>query len=221
MKNSKAFTLVELLAAVVILGIMTAFSVPSIMKVITKNRDRTYIQDAKKMVTLAESRIRSGNVRSLSRPNCVGENCFGGCMLIPLNNLNSGEFKKAPNGGKYDGIESFILIRRTDTTGMPKYKYYVYLVEKYGSNYRGIDLQEISDDADVNSSIEIVNFNAANKFEIFTVYNKAIRDKDDPNVAIEFKNKLDSLNERLHNTLSEVGNECLEPNYVVMKWDNK
>ncbi len=81
MKNSKGFTLVELLAAVVILGILTAFSLPSVIRVITNNRNKTYIQDAKKMVTLAESRIRSGNVVKLAK---------GDCMIITINGLKSG-----------------------------------------------------------------------------------------------------------------------------------
>lgn len=165
MKNSKGFTLVELLAAVVILGIMTAFSVPSIMKVITKNRDRTYIQDAKKMVTLAESRIRSGNVAKPAVDNC---------MIITMRGLQSGEFKKAPNGGEYNKDESFVFVKRTsnNTENMPQYEYYVYLVEKYGDNrYRGINLQKISNDANINktssdgSDIDIENFSKAYVFD--------------------------------------------------------
>lgn len=167
MKNSKGFTLVELLAAVVILGILTAFSVPSIMKVITNNRDKTYREDAKKMVTLAESRIRSGNVVKLAKEEC---------MIITMNGLKSGEFKKAPNGGEYDKNESFVLIRRdkiNTSSSMPQYAYYVYLVEKYGNNrYRGVDFQQISNDANISKNtdntyeIDIKNFNQAEKFSI-------------------------------------------------------
>lgn len=163
MKNSKGFTLVELLAAVVILGILTAFAVPSIMKVITNNRDKTYREDAKKMVTLAESRIRSGKIMNPIK---------GQCLLVTINGLESGEFKKAPNGGEYDKDESFVLVKRNEENndkGMPQYTYYVYLVEKYGDNYRGIDFQEIKNDADISKSsdggIEIQNFTRSNKFE--------------------------------------------------------
>lgn len=162
MKNSKGFTLVELLAAVVILGILTAFAVPSIMKVITNNRDKTYREDAKKMVTLAESRIRSGKIVNPLK---------GRCLLVTINGLESGEFKKAPNGGEYDKDESFVLVKRNEENndkGMPQYSYYVYLVEKYGDNYRGIDFQEIKNDADISKSsdggIEIQNFTRSNKF---------------------------------------------------------
>ena len=159
MKNSKGFTLVELLAAVVILGILTAFSLPSVIRVITNNRNKTYIQDAKKMVTLAESRIRSGNVVKLAK---------GDCMIITINGLKSGEFKKAPNGGEYDKNESFVLVKRTSNNtseNMPTYEYYVYLVEKYGNNsYRGIDLQKIDNDADINNEINITDFSKTSKF---------------------------------------------------------
>ncbi len=165
MKSIKGFTLVELLAAVVILGILTAFSLPSVMRVITNNRNKTYIQDAKKMVTLAESRIRSGSVVKLAT---------GECMIITMNGLKSGEFKKAPNGGEYNKDESFVLVKRDSSNtsaGMPQYEYYVYLVEKYGNNrYRGIDLQKINNDANINKKddntyeVNIQDFSRASKF---------------------------------------------------------
>ncbi len=48
---------------------------------------------------------------------------------------------------------------------MPTYEYYVYLVEKYGNNsYRGIDLQKIDNDADINNEINITDFSKTSKF---------------------------------------------------------
>lgn len=141
MQNKKGFTLVELLASVVILGILSAVAIPSIMKVISNNRDKLYRQDAKKMVTLAEVGIRDGTFKKLGK---------GNCMLILLRNLKTSELNKAPNGGEYINYTSFVfIIRDTNDTdaGMPQYHYYVYLVEKYGKRYRGVDFQEIESDA--------------------------------------------------------------------------
>ena len=189
MKNSKGFTLVELLAAVVILGILTAFSLPSVIRVITNNRNKTYIQDAKKMVTLAESRIRSGNV---TKPT------INNCMIITMNGLKSGEFKKAPNGGEYNKNESFVLVKRiaNNDKGMPQYEYYVYLVEKYGNNrYRGIDLQKIENDADINNGINITDFSKASKF------------------AYGIDSGFDALNSQLGSSIGS----CIKSNNYIIK----
>lgn len=151
MQNKKGFTLVELLAAVVILGILSAVAIPSIMKVISNNRDKLYRQDAKKMVTLAEVGIRNGTYQNLGK---------GDCILITLNGLNTSELKKAPNGGAYDTQNNFVLVKRIadNGEGMPQYEYYVHLVEKYNNSYRGIEYSKIDNTAEV-SDIDVKSFN--------------------------------------------------------------
>ena len=61
MKNKKGFTLVELLAAIVILGLLITFAFPTITRMIFKSREKIYIADAQKLVAQAEYRLRANN----------------------------------------------------------------------------------------------------------------------------------------------------------------
>ena len=49
--NNKGFTLVEILAVVIILGILTAFMYPNVSKLIEKNKDDNYKQIEKSIIT--------------------------------------------------------------------------------------------------------------------------------------------------------------------------
>ena len=53
-KNKKGFTLVELLAVIVILGILVVFTIPLMLKYINYSKRKSYIQDTKKLISIAE-----------------------------------------------------------------------------------------------------------------------------------------------------------------------
>ena len=58
-KNQKGFTLVVLLAVMVILGIMMAIAMPNVTGILNKNRASIYVEDAKKLATTAEYKFFS------------------------------------------------------------------------------------------------------------------------------------------------------------------
>lgn len=119
MRNeNKGFTLVELLAALVILGIIMAIAVPNIVGILSRNKANTYVEDAKKLVSLAEYKYRSN--ASYPIPG------RGRCVLMTLGYLDSSELDNAPNNGRYSKTKSYVLINYKDNT----YKYYVNLVEE-------------------------------------------------------------------------------------------
>ena len=147
MKSEKGFTLVELLATVSILGIIMLIAVPNILGTVERNKKTTYIEDAKKMVSLAEYKMR-GNSK-LKKPTT-------GCGIIyTLGELDNGDLSEPPEGGKYNENESFVVI--TFSGGQYKYQVQLYEDVTKGSNSitRGIVLRDSVELT--NEKVKIVN----------------------------------------------------------------
>lgn len=131
--NNKGFTLVELLATISILAIIMLIAIPNVVGVVQKSRNKTYVEDAKKMISLAKYKVKS----DLKIKNALGY----GSVCISLNYLDSGkEIKDAPNGGEYDTEKSYVLVEKNYDNS---YYYSVQLLENdKDSNIQG--LNEIS-----------------------------------------------------------------------------
>ena len=119
--------MIELLATIVILGIIMIVAVPNVTGIIYRNRANTYVEDAKKMVTLADYAIRGSN-------NKIVKPADGHCIAFSLQYLDNAEFEEPPNGGDYQKNDSFVVVKKEGT----KLVYYAQIVELYKSTYRGI-----------------------------------------------------------------------------------
>lgn len=117
--NNKGFTLVELLASMVILAILMAITIPNIMGIMSQNKNEKYLEDAKKLVSAAKYKYAS--TEFVQKKLKVNQ-----CYKMTLNYLNNGEFDETPNGGMYDVENSYVVIKK-DGTG--KTSYYVTLKE--------------------------------------------------------------------------------------------
>lgn len=134
--NKMGFTLIELIATITILGIIMLVAVPNVIGVVNKNKNQTYVNDARKLVTLAKYKFDSdANVMRPSSTNCV---------VMKISGLDRSELQKGPEEGTYDENLSFVVIRYENG----KYEYYAQLVENYNKNgtlYKGIALMKYSD----------------------------------------------------------------------------
>ena len=130
MKNMKGFTLVELLAAILIFGIISIYAIPHIVGLLDGSRRKIYVSDAQRMITQAEYKMRANNsVIEKPDPN--------NCIVISLLYLDTSDFDVAPNGGKYLKENSFVVVKNNNG----KLEYAVTLVEKTKKgSYLGIDL---------------------------------------------------------------------------------
>ncbi len=121
--NNKGFTLIELLAAMVILAAIMAIAVPNIIGILNNSKADAYVEDAKKMISLAEYKVRANpNLRPVSTESC----------RIPLRELDNSEFKNAPNNGKYNLDNSFVVVTRSGSVDRKIYAYSVTIVEDLG-----------------------------------------------------------------------------------------
>ena len=130
MKKNRGFTLIELLAAMVILGLLMAIALPTILGLFSKNTNKVYVNDALKLVSQAEYKIRAAST-TVERPD------DGDCIIMSLKYLDNGDFDEAPNKGEYDDNKSFVVIKNTGND----LEYSVTLVENVkGGGYRGVKL---------------------------------------------------------------------------------
>ena len=117
--NRKGFTLIELLATIAILALLMLVAVPNVMSTIDKNKQDTYIEDAKRMITLAEYKVRSDT--NIELPTS------GNCIVVPLGSLDLTDFTEGPEGGNDDLVNSYVVVGRTGSS----YEYSVTIVENY------------------------------------------------------------------------------------------
>ena len=190
--KERGFTLVELLAVIVILGIIAIVAVPNVVGILERNRASIYVEDAKKMVTNAEYKLRGNNIGIVKPTN-------GKCIIMNLAYLDNTEFDEAPNGGEYLKDESYVVIKRNNN----QYEYFVQLVEGNveSTNSKGIALinsKKLFEDTATNSVDLVPNS------KLFNVSNYAFI-KGENNTS-----KANSILSKINNSVSN----CQEISYV-------
>lgn len=93
MKNNKAFTLIELIVIIVILGVIMVFALPNITSTLERNKKDQMIIDAKDMVEKAKNYILSGKA---SYPSGTDE------IRLALQDIDTRvEIQESPFGNEY------------------------------------------------------------------------------------------------------------------------
>lgn len=135
--NRSGFTMIELLAAVVILGIMMGIAIPTVMSVLNDQRNDTYVEDAIRLATNMDYKMRSDNKMPVP--------ARGACIAMNLTYLDNNTFNDAPYDGEYDMLASFVVAKRNTVAASDiEYFYYVRLIEQTKTGaYRGINLKSV------------------------------------------------------------------------------
>ncbi len=146
-KNNKGFTLVELLAAIVILGILSVLALPMITGMVEKSRNKMYITDARKLISLAEYQMKSSS-STIDKPDP------GDFIIISMHYLDNSSFSSAPNGGEYEIDHSFVVIKNNGGT----LEYSACIVESLKKGgYKGVVLTKESDLLKSNAHVNYVH----------------------------------------------------------------
>ena len=82
--NNKGFTMIELLAAVVVLGILMIVAVPTVTNVLNDSKNKTYIDDSIRLISTFDNQMRKDNMMPVPAINC--------CIAMNLTYLDNNTF---------------------------------------------------------------------------------------------------------------------------------
>ena len=130
--NDKGFTLIELMATITVMGIFMAIALPNITSTVDKSKRTSYINDARKLVSLAKYKFE-GDMNT-TRPSSSEYRKYN------ITDLDMSELQTGPNEGKYDSTYSYVVVKYDSHD--KRYVYCVQLIEKFTANnntyYRGV-----------------------------------------------------------------------------------
>ena len=172
------FTLIELIATISILAVLSLMAIPNVVGVTEKNKNKTYVEDAKRMISLAEYKV---NANSEFKPSRSDEYICISMDELGKNNFPSEE-GKAPNGGTYDLSKSYVRIGR-NSVGYSVFKigYSVQLVEKKDNKYFGVR-QVSKEDLYANSLTALISKNLSSG-QVSECSGKNVSSKSSDNVG--------------------------------------
>lgn len=184
--NKKGFTLVELLAVVVILGVIMTVAIPNVVSTLDKNKKETFIEDAKKVISAAEYKIRSDT--KIEYPDQYS------ITILKLKTIDSAEVEISPFDTVYSKELSFVAITKELNGSDYQYVYYVHLVscndetcesstEDYVTYNRGINLSSL-EGLDSGDRFDLVLKGVEVETDLITRHEdiKALLDRDNINV---------------------------------------
>ena len=132
--NQKGFTLVEILATLIVLAVLMAITVPNITGIIASNKQSVGKEDVSKMISGVRARIK--------RKEALYPKSKDACNIFTLDFIDmNDDFKKAVNGGTYNKTESFVVVAKREISSTwnssrsaydykYEYKYYVRILEE-------------------------------------------------------------------------------------------
>ena len=119
LKEQKGMTLIELLAVIVILGIISAIAIPSILGLMDNSKKDAHVANARQMINSAKMAVSGDStLQPKDKDNPVK------ITLADLQKKGYIESVKDPDGGTYDTSNSFVLISVDDSGD---FSYSVYL----------------------------------------------------------------------------------------------
>ena len=113
--NKKGFTLVELLAVIAVIAILSGIAIPNVMTAVNSNRRNNFLLDARRMIAKADNLL----ALDIDARNRINEEE----VLYTLEDLNvNGEFQTDADGNTF--TDAFVKIIYNEN----KYKYCICVI---------------------------------------------------------------------------------------------
>jgi type IV pilus assembly protein PilA len=106
--NKKGFTLVELLAVIVILAVILVIAIPNVLSIIDKSRKDSTVSTAKMMVKAAQLAVAQGQTSdgtTISVPNAANT-----AITVKMSKLGLDNVTKDADGGVYTDATTYVLV---------------------------------------------------------------------------------------------------------------
>lgn len=135
MKNKKGFTLVELLAVIVVLAIVMGIAAVAITNVLDSTRKNAFVASAKQFVEGAKSLVEADMVEAMLGGSGTYVTTCAGTFDIALSNIKTkgADTDKTPWGTAYDKAGSKVTVTASDNC--EKFTYAIYLQDADGVHY--------------------------------------------------------------------------------------
>ena len=137
MKNRKGFTLVELLAVIVVLGIVMGIAAVAITNVLDTTRKNAYVASAKQFIAGAKTLVNTDEMNILLgetavyAPKCSTTSTSTTITLDKIKTENQAN-DKSPYGNAINKTESFVKVTASamnTSTGECTYSYAIYITD--------------------------------------------------------------------------------------------
>ena len=145
--NRKGFTLVELLAVIVILGILMLTAIPAVTRAIAKSRRNTYWQNAKQYIQAVQTPLISGEYKQATKDGAnftksstdCGLPAQGKVVAVPISavELEGGTKERSSFGVDYynqnEKCRPYVYVKNTGNGDVDKYEWYFSGTDKSGN----------------------------------------------------------------------------------------
>ena len=182
-KKKGAFTLIELLAVIIILGVIMIIAIPSVTKYISNTRKNAYIDTAKNLVGSARTLVNSGDLEMYDQ---------NATYYIPVTCLKTENSSRSPYG---DFTEAYVVV----TYDRQGYDYYWTSTDTSQTGiktlvaYNDLDIKKIEagvKDTDIRKDIGIDNR------ENVILYNEDCSGKEMNEAAVNYNTETGTVGEK-------------------------
>ena len=152
--NKKAFTLIELLAVIVILGVILMIAIPKVSQYINRSKKDSFVDEARLYIDAVRNDLTNEDYPAPANANDA--------LIVTIDRIKMEKsHKKSPFGGKYLYNKSYVAVINVGTGSDPAYAYYF-----AGQDTKGYAIPLTSEDEIQDKKGKVVIANAKNKMEV-------------------------------------------------------